>query len=98
MNLKVLSCEQNYIDIVALPCFCKVKPELSHQNTMGRYIFIENNDRYYYDPNSIYLGAWDTQDSFYIFIKGIAYQTQQKYFEGLVTAQEETPIIGRLVL
>ncbi len=79
-----------YMEITDLPCFCKVKSALSHQNTIGNYIFIDGNEEYYYGFNSIHLGAWDADNNFYIFINGRLHHTQQKYFEVLSTKPEST--------
>ena len=92
MKLQALSSYREYIEINDLPCFCRVKSALSHQSTLGRYIFIENNEKYHYGLNSIYLGAWDTDKNFYIFINGILHQTQQKYFDFLSAIPESTLI------
>ena len=98
MTLTALSYDRTYIDIIALPCFCRVQPDLPNKDTIGLYIPIEINDRYYCDTNNIYLCTWDAQNNFYIFIKGAAYKTQQKYFEMLSAEQQATKIKGRLFL
>ena len=98
MKLQALYGYRDYIEITDLPCFYKVKPEESHQMTMGKYIFIENNERYYYGLNSIHLGAWDTDNNFYIFINGRLHHTQQKYFDLLSTIPESTLIKWSLSL
>lgn len=98
MRFKALNNDLRYIDITDLPCFCKIKPEVSHQDTIGRYILTAHHDRYYYKINGIYLGAWDIEDNFYILVKGVMYKTQVNYFEIFSPNHQATHTIETLVL
>ena len=66
MSIKALTNKGSYIELEALPSFCVIRAEIIQA---GESVPVGND---YINQDKIYLYAWDLEQNFYIFIKGIA--------------------------
>ena len=75
MSIKVLTVNDGYIELEALPSFCILRSDIASSNdhflVCGRRI----------SKYKIYLYAWDIEENFYIFIRGEWIEAQSIDFD-----------------
>jgi hypothetical protein len=75
MSIKASTENGSYIELESLPSFCVIRADLIND---GASVPVGKG---YINQDKIYLYAWNVEENFYIFIKGVACEANSIDFE-----------------